>query len=161
MKALKIIARVFYVLGLLALIGSIFYPTYVYDGEGRLINILYQTVDAIVIIAVAIGVVASFSEDHPLFSKVGLGLLIGGAIGAITLANIVRVIGAGLILLGLLFDFIAFLLRRGETNSNEADFDGKIERLTKLHKLLDDKIISEEEYNEMRIKILGLQKKKK
>ena len=161
MKALKIIARVFYVLGLLALIGSVFYPTYIYDNEGHFINVLFETINGLVIIAVAIGVVASFTDDHPLFKKVGLGLLIGGAVGAMTLDNLVRLIGSGLIFLGLLFDFIAFLVRRGETTASESDFDGKIERLTKLHNLLDEKIISEEEYNEMRSKILGIQKKKK
>ena len=164
MKVLKVISRICFVLALIALIVSFFFPSgYIPNSEGYYIAI-YATVDSIIVVCMAVGVVSEFTDEANVFKKVGLALLLAGAIGiagtAFTTFNYGSIASFALVVLGLLFEFICFLLARGE-GGDASNLETKIERLQKLHTLLEQKIITEDEYNEMRVKILGLPKKKK
>ena len=160
MKVLKIISRICFVLALIALVVGFFLPS----GYRSDYTAIYATVDSIIVVCMAVGVVSEFTDEANVFKKVGLALLLAGAIGTAGAAFIAFNYGSiasfALVVLGLLFEFICFLLTRGE-GGDASNLETKIERLQKLHTLLEQKIITEDEYNEMRVKILGLPKKKK
>lgn len=160
MKVLKILAKICYVLALGAAIASAFIPVTTGDPYSGYYQTVYLTLEPIIIIALSIGVVAAFVEEPPVFRKVGLALLIGAGVGLMGLSSIVKLAAGGVIFLGLALDFIAYLMYRGESGGS-SEFDSKVERIEKLHELLEKKIISEEEYQDMRTKILGIQKKRK
>ena len=160
MKVLKVISKICFVLALIALTVGFFIPSGYSDGYSA----IYATVDSIIVVCMTVGVVSEFTDEANAFKKVGLALLLAGAIGragtAFTTPNGGLIVSFALVVLGLLFEFICFLLARGE-GGDASNLETKIERLQKLHTLSEQKIITEDEYNEMRVKILGIPKKKK
>lgn len=162
MKILKIISRIFIVLSLAAMMaGIIIAATSSYDYEYGYAIVV--TVEPLILIAMTIGVVSEFSEESATFRKVGLALLIAGAVCLIGTGlssyNYALIASFALVVLGLGFKFIVYLLDAGEISTNS--FDEKLEKLQKTHELLEKKILTEDEYNEMRAKILGVSKKRK
>ena len=109
MKVLKVIARICFVLALAALIAGVFVPSgYVLDGSGTYYTPVYATLDSIVVVAITIGVVSEFVDESSTFKKVGLALLIAGAIGTagvgFTSSNYPMIVAFALVTLGLLFE---------------------------------------------------------
>lgn len=174
MKVLKILARVFFILSVIALtvgllVQAINYSQALYltssssSSSSRVFN-NFVVVEPLIIFALLIGVVSDFVEGYPVFKKIGLALLISSAIGIANVGFISLeyffIVSYGFITLGLLFNFVCYLISKGE-NGDSGNLELKVERLQKIHSLLEDKIITQEEYDEMRTKILGLPKKRK
>lgn len=171
MKVLKVFARIFLVLSTLVLAYACFASINAGYDTGAMLSEIF-TFSTLIVLCHVLGVVFIFtSEDGSILRKVANGLLLGtGLIGiGVGIAGIgsayfsaqatMWLISGSLVSLAYLFIFIAYLV--GGSSSPEAALDDKIEQLNKINMLLEKKIITQDEFDEMRVKILGIQKKKK
>lgn len=122
---------------------------------------------ATTVTSLLVGLTLVFTKNE-ISTKVGLGLLLAGfGMAFITVLNsmtgtlpyfaIMSLVA--IILFGISFIFKAIAVADKRSNSDDPDEDPTIQKIIKWKKLLDEGILTEQEYQDKREAILGLNKK--
>lgn len=173
----KIMTQVYYALLIVSV--SVIVLSYVLAGalEGSALeNTLAQTASTVGIALatstvglLVVGLTLSFTKND-ISKKIGLGFMLSGiGLNAVTAVNTLVVSGentpyfiyvslVGIILFAASFVFLAFAYVDKNSASDDPDQDPAIQKLIKWKKLLEEGVITQDEFTEKRNLLLGIKK---
>ena len=181
MKAFKLTSSIMLIIAGLMLVVGIIIPATATDNTVEAAFITLVQLNAIIIACAGAGIFLMFSKNE-VAKKVGNGLTVASFVAAlfcavnamvlsgemadagvddaeISIGAVIVIIAAVFLLLHYAFLIANAIVSKNSANINPSD-DIRIERIREWKKLLDEGIISQEEYEEKRSQILQLNAKK-
>lgn len=165
-KAFKIVSTVMLIIAMVAFGVSIVLPGMIGD-KSELAFFSLIMVNAGIVVFVMVGAFLTMSKNNTA-NKVGHGLLIAGFIIGFADALmsieegcscIVMVVAVGFLALHYIFELVVSILNKGSKTITNPDEDARIIQIKAWKQLMEEGIISAEEYEEKRIAILDIKPK--